>query len=93
MGNSSGEFPRPTWGGATAHENAVPSRDREGAVEAITHPSLTVGAQISVIFVRAAHAAYGTTKDENAEVVPSWEKNHLLVSTLQQFSRQDGHPI
>src|SRR5438105_4375258 len=38
-------------GGATEHESAVPSRDREGAVEAIsrTHPFLTVGAPISVI--------------------------------------------
>src|SRR5436309_2200126 len=40
-------------GGTSGHENAVPSRDPEGAVEAISraHPSLTVGAQISVIFI------------------------------------------
>jgi hypothetical protein len=38
--------------GATEQENAIPSRDREGAVEEISwaHPSLTVGARISVIF-------------------------------------------
>jgi len=42
-------------GGATGHENAVPSRDHEGAVEAISreNPSLTVGARISVIFMGA----------------------------------------
>ena len=58
----------PPWGGATGHENAVSSRDREGAVEAISraHPSLTVGAQISVIFIRAIHAGLaGATKHEN----------------------------
>jgi hypothetical protein len=42
--------------GATEHENAVLSRDREGAVDAISRaqPSLTVGAQISVIFIGEA---------------------------------------
>jgi hypothetical protein len=36
----------------TEHENVVPRRDREGVVEAVcrVHPSLLVGARISVIF-------------------------------------------
>src|SRR5436190_209821 len=38
---------------ATGHENAAPSRDHKGAVEAVCRrgrPFLTVGARISVIF-------------------------------------------
>jgi hypothetical protein len=41
------------YNGATEHENAAPSRDRKGAVEAVCRrgrPFLTVGARISVIF-------------------------------------------
>ena len=59
-------------GPVRGHEGNVsvaPSRDREGAVEAISreNPSLTVRARISVIFIGAAHAALrgGTTKHEN----------------------------
>jgi hypothetical protein len=47
------EVAHAAWGGATGHENAIRSRDREGAVEVISraHPSLTVGAQICGIFI------------------------------------------
>ena len=45
--------PHAAQGGGTEHEKVGPSRDREGAVEAISraHPSLTVRARICAIFV------------------------------------------